>query len=124
MKKGLFIRVMICILAVACLQYKYLQHQSSLLKLRLEIPKISALVRQMDEENARLQYEIHRFEEPSRLMQIAKNPQYSHLQHPRLSQIVTLNEKKGSGKRSSATHIARKVATPKKHKIVLGAKSQ
>jgi hypothetical protein len=58
--------------------------------LRLHIPLVIKELRSIQEENNRLQYEIERFENPSHLMELARKPEFGHLQHPLLQDIWVL----------------------------------
>lgn len=88
MRKWLVIKVLLCALSGGGVLYAYLEQQNDVTKLRIEVPKLSREVRILEEENTRLRYEIERFENPKHLMELAKRPEYSHLKHPMLNEIL------------------------------------
>ena len=50
------------------------------------------------EENLRLRFEIEKFENPINLMELSRKPQYSHLKHPYLTDIITIKVPKEEAK--------------------------
>src|SRR5438045_707399 len=85
-------RIFICILGAGVLLYAYIDKQNELTELRLQIPQLAKEVKSIQEENTRLQYEIDRFESPIHLMELSRKPEFGHLKHPYLSDIITLPE--------------------------------
>lgn len=90
MNRGIFIRILLCIASVGCFLYAYISKQNSITELRLHIPIASKALQTIQQENTRLQFEIDQFESPQHLMEIARRPQFSHLKHPLLDEIVTI----------------------------------
>ncbi|MFZ0564789.1 MAG: hypothetical protein WAM28_01145 [Chlamydiales bacterium] len=74
--------------------YTYINKQNVIVELRLKIPSLAEELRVVEQENVRLQYEIDRFEDPIRLMELARHPEYSHLKYPLLDEIITISRKK------------------------------
>ena len=72
----------------------YLDKQNEKTKLLLEIPHLSATLKEVEEENMRLQYLVDRFESPANLMELMAKNHFSHLQFPLLDSIVVLPEGK------------------------------
>ncbi len=87
---SLLIRILICIFSVGLALYAYVDRQNELTALRLRLPQLQKEVKRTQEENIRLQYEIDRFESPIHLMELARKPEFGHLKHPYLPDIVTL----------------------------------
>ncbi len=87
---GSFIGIGICLLFFALCFYSYLDMQNSLTKLRIEVPKLVGRLRQVQEENVRLKYAIVEFENPQRLMQLAKSTSFSHLKFPLVREVIVL----------------------------------
>jgi hypothetical protein len=85
-------RILICICALAISLYAYIDKQNALTRLRLQIPLLAKELKDLTEENTRLQYEIDLFESPQHLMQLASHSEFSHLKHPLTKQIITLSE--------------------------------
>ena len=84
------IRIFICIVAVGLTLYAYIEKQNELTELRLAIPALSKEVKVIQEENIRLKYEIERFESPARLMELMRQPEFSHLKFPYVKDEVYL----------------------------------
>ena len=85
-------RLLICIFAFCLCLYAYIDKQNRVTELRLKIPVISKEIRAMAEENCRMQYQIDQFENPQHLMELAARPEYSHLKHPLVKEVVTMKE--------------------------------
>ena len=93
MKKIFFVQVLVCAFSCGGALYAYVRQQNDLTKVRIELPKLSREVRQLEELNSRLRYEIERFENPKHLMELAKRPEFSHLKHPLINEISVLQVK-------------------------------
>jgi hypothetical protein len=63
-----------------------------LTELKIRLPKLEKEVGLIREENRRLAYEVDLFESPSHLIEIAHRPEYGHLKHPLLKEILTVPE--------------------------------
>ncbi len=85
-------RVLICISACGTFLYSYIDKQNAVTRRRLEIPVIAKEIKDLKEEKTRLQYEIDLFESPEHLIELARHSEFSHLKHPMLKEIVTLQE--------------------------------
>lgn len=94
MNFNLLIRIFFCILMAGFFLYAYIDKQNSITKLRLEIPILSKKVEMLEQENIRLQFEIDQFENPLNLMEISRRPEYRHLKHPLLNEILTIEVNK------------------------------
>ncbi len=87
MKRVFFIQVLVCAFSCGGALYAYVRQQNDLTKVRIDLPKLTREVRQLEELNSRLRYEIERFENPKHLMELAKRPEFSHLKHPLINEI-------------------------------------
>ena len=76
------------------LLYEYLDKQNEITELRIQIPELAKAIQKINEENARLQYEIEEFENPLHLIELSRDPKYSHLKHPMAQDVITLKEGK------------------------------
>lgn len=85
-----FLRIMACIFAVGITLYAYIEKQNQLTSLRLRIPALDKQVKAIQEENRQLQFEIELFESPIHLMELARKPEFSHLKHPLLNEVIVL----------------------------------
>ncbi len=88
--KGVILRLLICVAFTGLLLYSFLTLQNETTKLRIQLPKLRAELKIIEEENERLLYEIERFENPGHLMQLARRAEFSHLKHPLVKEILTL----------------------------------
>lgn len=85
-------RLFICILAAGITLFAYIEKQNELTELRLAIPQLAKEVKNLQEENIRLTYEIEHFESPIHLMELMRKPEFSHLKYPLLPDVVFLHE--------------------------------
>lgn len=92
MNRELFTRLVICIFSFGFFLYSYIDKQNGMTQLRIEIPSLVKEIKTIQEENMRLQYEIDQFEHPAHLMQLARHSEFSHLKHPLMKDILTINE--------------------------------
>jgi len=87
---SIFIRTLICIAVLGTFLYAYITKQNSITELRLLIPMVAKELEAIEQENTCLQFEIDQFENPQHLMELANQPQFSHLKHPLLNEIITI----------------------------------
>lgn len=117
--KGLFLRILVCIGACGGFLYSYVDKQNAVTRCRLEIPVLAKQIKDMQEENTRLQYEIDIFESPEHLMELARHSEFSHLKHPMLKEIVTMQE--GLALQVSSDEKEEKITARPKVKFAIGA---
>lgn len=86
------IQMFICIVVAGLSLYIYIDKQNDLTQLRLSVPALNKELKQIQEENVRLQYEIDRFESPIHLMELARKPEFGHLKYPHVDEILILPE--------------------------------
>ncbi len=82
----------LCLTVFGFCLYSYLNAQNELTELKIRLPKLEKEVGLIREENRRLAYEVDLFESPSHLIEIAHRPEYGHLKHPLLKEILTVPE--------------------------------
>ncbi len=92
MNVGILSRVLLCIMILGCFFYAYISKQNSITALRLEIPQLSSEVEEIHQENSRLRFEIDQFENPVHLMELSRKPEYRHLKHPLVKDIIEIRE--------------------------------
>ncbi len=92
MYKGPLTRMLICIGVCGVFLYSYVDKQNAVTRRRLDIPVLAKEIKDLKEENTRLQYEIDLFESPERLMELARHTEFAHLKQPMLKEIITLQE--------------------------------
>jgi len=90
--QGLLIRLLICIFVLGGFFYLYIDKQNDLTQLKIQIPKLARVIKEIEEENAQLKYEIERIENPKNLMELMRTPEFSHLKQPLLSDVVIVHE--------------------------------
>jgi len=91
--KGLLVRLLICIFALGGFLYTYIDKQNDLTELKMEIPELTQVLRILEEENGQLSLEIERLENPSRLIELLRQKEYSHLRYPCVNEVVVLKPK-------------------------------
>lgn len=90
--KGLLFRLGICLGAFGLCLYSYLDMQNELTHLKIRLPEVEKEIKLIQEESRRLAYEIDQFESPGHLIELAHHPEFSHLKHPLLKEILTVPE--------------------------------
>ena len=92
MNKYLFFRIAACIFAFSLCLYFYVDKQNELTSFKIRVPKVTKEIEVTKEESQQLQYEIDRFESPLSLMEFTKLPEFSHLKHPFLRDVLKVAE--------------------------------
>ena len=92
MPRGLLLKLGFCLGVLSFCLYSYLDKQNELTHLKILLPQLDKEIKLVREENCRLQYEIDRAESPMRLIELAHNPEFSHLKHPLMKEILTVQE--------------------------------
>ncbi len=70
--------------------YSYLNEQNALTRVKMQLPQKEKELQMIREEMRRLSYQVDQFENPSHLIEIAHRPEFSHLKHPALKEILTV----------------------------------
>ena len=71
--------------------YSYLAKSNELTSLKVLIPSLENQLFAIEEENARLSFEIEQFESPSNLMRLAKQCEFSYLRHPYDEEVLVIS---------------------------------
>lgn len=87
---GVVVRIFICIFFAGLALSLNIDDLNEVTELRRQIPTLEKQLRRVNEENARLQYEIDRFESPVHLMALMRQPEFRYLRHPELKDIIQL----------------------------------
>lgn len=90
--KGLLVKLGVCLGMFGGCLYSYLDGQNRVTELKIQLPEMEKQVAVLCEENRRLAYEIERFESPTHLIELAHRPEFRHLKHPLLREILTVPE--------------------------------
>jgi hypothetical protein len=118
--RGSLIRILVCIAACGGFLYSYVNTQNSITRLRLEIPVLASKIKELKAENTRLQYEVDLFESPQHLIDLARRSEFSHLKHPMLKEVLTMQE--GLALQVSSNEQEEKVVVRPKVTFAIGAK--
>ncbi len=90
--KGVLVRLGSCLAVLGACVYSYLDAQNDLTHLKIRLPEVEKQLQLVLEENRRLSYEVDQFENPSHLIELAHHPEFSHLKHPLLKEILIVPE--------------------------------
>ena len=118
--KGPLTRLLICIGVGGVFLYSYIDKQNDVTQRRLSIPVLAKEIKDLKEANTHLQYEIDLFESPEHLMELARHSEFSHLKHPMLKEIVTMQE--GLALQITSGEKEQIAAARPKFKFAIGAK--
>ena len=91
MHKKTFFTAFFAIVFTTVLMLFYVDAQVELTELQLELPKLSKELKEITEGNRALQYEIDRLENPARLMQLLRQPEFSNLQYPCENEVILVD---------------------------------
>lgn len=72
--------------------YSYLEAQNTCTQLQMALSKKEKSAHLIEEEICRLAYEVEKFESPAHLIEIATRPQFRHLKHPLLQEVLSIPE--------------------------------
>lgn len=92
MNKSFLIKILICLFAFAFSFYSYVEKQNKVTSLKIEIPKIAKEIQDLRVEIKKIEYEVDKFENPAYLMQLLRQPEYAHLKHPFVHDVLNIPE--------------------------------
>ena len=92
MSKGLLFRLLICIFTLGLFLYAYVDKQNGLTELKMQIPKLSKDLKELQEEKVSLTYAIDQFENPKNLLNKIRLSEFSHLKYPFSTEVIILLE--------------------------------
>ncbi len=90
MNKSLMFKILLCLLVFGLCLYSYMDKQNELTSLKIELPKIAKEINDTKEEIKKMKYEIEMFESPAHLMELVRKPEFGHLKHPFVDDVLTL----------------------------------
>jgi hypothetical protein len=85
-------RLSICVALFGWCLFSYMDKQNEVTQLKIKLPELEKKIGTIREESRRLRYEIDQFENPSHLIELAHRPEFGHLRHPLLREILTVPE--------------------------------
>lgn len=90
----LLLRLLFCVLLAGSALFAYIERHNELTELRIRVPLLSKKLKDIQAENTRLHFEIEKFENPLNLMELSRKPQYAHLKHPYVNDIIHIQRLK------------------------------
>lgn len=87
---NLLFKLLLCILTLGSFSYVYVDRLNAHTELKLQIPQLAREIEQLKQDTVQLGYDIECFKSPQNLLQLAKQPEYSHLKFPYSEDIVTV----------------------------------
>ena len=91
----MMIRLGFCLCLLTFCLYSYQNKQNELTHLKIQLPELAAEVQSIREGNRLLQYEIEKRYSPDRLIELAHHPEFGHLRHPLMKEILTVEQPDG-----------------------------
>lgn len=86
-----FTRILICFLVLGFSLFLYIEKTNQQTKLRLELPKHEKQIEILAQKNIQLKYQLENFNNPQHLLELAKQPAYSHLKFPFLEEVLVIS---------------------------------
>jgi hypothetical protein len=118
--QGPLLRILVCIGVFGVLLYAYVDRQNEVTRRRLEIPVLAKEIKDLEETNTHLQYEIDLFENPEHLMELARHSEYSYLKQSMLREVLTMSD--ALALEVSPENTGEKTSVRPKLKFAIGAK--
>lgn len=84
------LRAGICLVAASLTLYAMIEQNNALTALQLAIPEKEKEVKNLQQENERLRYQIEAFENPASLIEMLKQPEFQHLKYPKQDEVWIL----------------------------------
>lgn len=92
MKKSNIFKLFICLFTFAICLYSFIEKQNQLTSLKIELPKVAKEIDDLKDEIQKIQYEVGLFENPAYLMQLVRQPEFGHLKHPFVEDVLNMPE--------------------------------
>lgn len=86
----LLFKCIICLLTLGLFSYSYVDRLNAQTELKLQIPQLAKEIERIKQDTIELSYEVECFKNPQHLLQLAKQPQFSHLKFPYAEEIVVV----------------------------------
>ncbi len=87
------VRLFCCIFILGISLFAYVSKHNVLTERRILVPQLAKELERQEEENVRIQFAIEKFENPIHLMELARKPEFSHLKHPSVNDIIIIEKK-------------------------------
>lgn len=92
----LLFRSIFCVGIAAFFLYAYIHKHNQLTSIQMKVPLLQKQLKLIEDEIALLQFEKEKFENPVHLMELARQPQFGHLKHPLMTDIIEITVPAGS----------------------------
>jgi len=92
MNKSIVFKILICLFTFGICLYSYIEKQNEVTSLKIEVPKVAKEIEHLTAEIKKIHYEVEMFENPAYLMQLIRQPEFGHLKHPFVEDVLTLPE--------------------------------
>lgn len=92
MNKSLILKITICLFVFALCLFSYIEKQNELTSLKIKLPQVAMEIEDLQERIKKMKYEVDSFENPNYLMDLVRKPQFSHLKHPFVEDVLMLPE--------------------------------
>lgn len=92
MSKIIILKILICLFVFGVSLYSYIEKQNELTSLKIAIPKVAKEIEDLRVEIKKINYEVEMFENPAYLMQLIRQPEFAHLKHPIVEDVLTMPE--------------------------------
>ncbi len=90
--KNLLYRLGMCLSVLSFCVYSYQNKQNSLTHLKICLPQLETEIKEIRKEICQLQYDLDREMNPTKLIELTHRPEFSHLKHPLMREILTIPE--------------------------------
>lgn len=85
---SLLVRLLVCISFSGFMLYRYVDQLNELTELRLAVPLLTKEVKEIEEKNVQLHYQIDSFESPVHLVELSRRPDMGHLKYPLTKDVI------------------------------------
>lgn len=84
-------RVMICLVTLGLGSFLYVDKLNQQTALRFQIPSVEKDIEEISQKNIQLAYQLENFNNPQHLLELAKQPEYSHLKFPFMEEVMVIS---------------------------------
>ncbi|MCH9632905.1 MAG: hypothetical protein S4CHLAM6_12490 [Chlamydiae bacterium] len=84
-------RVLICLVVFGLGSFLYVDQLNQQTALRFQIPAIEKEIEEITQQNVQLAFQLENFNNPQHLLELAKQPEYSHLKFPFMEEVMVIS---------------------------------
>ncbi len=85
------IRILICLVSFGLGLYLYLDKINAQTEIRFKIPMLEKEIEEIEQSSIQLAYQLENFNNPKHLLELAQQPQYSHLKFPFSTEVMVIS---------------------------------